>query len=168
MRAAVVQLINECFQDAHQKFKFEKNSIMILFLDFDGVLHPISRENGTFVHLMHFESVIRDFPEIDIVVSSAWRENHSLEELRSLFSTDISQRIIDVTPALHHLSHQYLRQSEILLWLHENGREYEGWIAIDDSDWLFPPKCQNLILADAGVGFSLATEKKLREKLAMY
>jgi len=141
---------------------------MILFLDIDGVQHPVNRAAGTFVHLVHFESVIRDFPEMDIVISSAWRENHSLEELQSFFSADISLRIVDVTPVLHHLSHQYLRQAEIQLWLHEAGREYEGWIAIDDSDWLFAPACRNLILVDTDIGFNSATEKNLREKLSSH
>jgi len=141
---------------------------MILFLDFDGVLHPVSRETGTFVHLVYFETVIRDFPEVDIVVSSAWREDHSLKELQSFFSVDIKQRVIDVTPVLHHLSHQYLRQAEILLWLREAGREYEGWIAMDDSDWLFSPACRNLILVDTNIGFNSATEKNLRAKLSGY
>lgn len=139
---------------------------MILFLDFDGVLHPVSREGGTFVCLPHFESVIRDFPDVEIVISSAWREDHSLIELQSIFSTDISQRIIDVTPVLHHLSYPYVRQTEIMFWLCEAGREYEGWIAIDDSDWLFSPACRHLILVDAGVGFSATSEKNLRERLS--
>ncbi|WP_050479101.1 HAD domain-containing protein [Herbaspirillum rhizosphaerae] len=141
---------------------------MILFLDFDGVLHPVSREAGTFAHLIHFECVIRDFPGVDIVISSAWRENHSLEELQAFFTSDLRQRIIDVTPVLSHLSHQYLRQAEIMLWLREAGREYEGWIAIDDSDWLFAPACRNLILVDTDIGFDSIAEKNLRAKLSGY
>jgi len=141
---------------------------MILFLDFDGVLHPVNRETGVFIFLTHFESILRDFPEVDIVISSSWREDHSLKELQSYFSVDIKQRVIDVTHVLHHLSHQYLRQAEILLWLREAGREYEGWIAIDDSDWLFSPACRNLILVDTNIGFNSATEKNFRAKLSGY
>jgi hypothetical protein len=139
---------------------------MILFLDFDGVLHTINRSRGTFEHLVLFESVLRDFPQVDIVISSAWREDHSLEELQSFFSTDIRRRIIDATPVLHHLSQRHLRQAEIMLWLREVGREYEGWVALDDSDWLFSPLCRNLVLVDPDTGFSPDAEKRLRKKLS--
>jgi len=58
---------------------------MILFLDFDGVLHPMNRATGVFSLLPHFEQVMRDYPGVDIVVSSTWRETYSIEELRSVF-----------------------------------------------------------------------------------
>jgi len=141
---------------------------MILFLDFDGVLHPVNRTTGVFACLAYFESVIQDFLTVDIVISSAWRESHSLEKLQSFFSTNIRHRIIDVTSILPSLSHQYIRQAEIMFWLREAGREYEEWIAIDDSDWLFLPACRNLILVDADIGFNSAAEKKLRAKLSGY
>lgn len=139
---------------------------MILFLDFDGVLHPFNRATGTLVHVPQFELVMRDFLDVDIVISSAWREAHGLDELRSFFSPHFRQRIIDVTPVFNHLDHQYLRHAEILTWLRDVGREYESWIAIDDSEWLFPPRCPNLILVDADSGFDNTAEALLRQRLA--
>ena len=139
---------------------------MILFLDFDGVLHPVSRPAGTLSLLPQFEAVIRDFPAVDIVISSAWRQDHSLEELRSFFSPDIAKRIVAVTPIFHHLEHQYLRQSEITAWLRDEGREYETWLAIDDSDWYFSPGCRNLILTSEEVGFDEKTAWALRRRLS--
>lgn len=139
---------------------------MVLFLDFDGVLHPISRPAGALALLPHFEAVIRDYPEVDIVISSAWRLDHSLEELRSFFSADIAKRIIGVTPVFHHLEHQYLRQSEITAWLYDEGREYEAWIAIADSDWYFAPGCRNLVLANEEEGFDEKIARALRKRLS--
>jgi len=138
---------------------------MILFLDFDGVLHPLNREDGALSRLPQLEITLRKFNEIDIVISSAWRQEYSLTQLRGYFSDDIQRRIIDVTPVLDHLDNRYLRQAEIDLWLRNAGREYEGWIALDDSEWLFPPGCRNLILVDPEVGFDDAVEDALHRKL---
>ncbi|HEX7648657.1 MAG TPA: HAD domain-containing protein, partial [Noviherbaspirillum sp.] len=121
---------------------------------------------GTLSLLPQFEAVIRDFPAVDIVISSAWRQDHSLEELRSFFSPDIAKRIVAVTPIFHRLEHQYLRQSEITAWLRDEGREYETWLAIDDSDWYFSPGCRNLILTSEEVGFDEKTAWALRRRLS--
>lgn len=140
-------------------------AIMILFLDFDGVLHPFDRPGGLFSLLPQFERVMRDCPDIDIVISSTWREAHTLEQLRALFSSDIRERIIDVTPVFNMLAHPHIREAEITAWLRETGRECEPWVAIDDVEWLFSPGCANLILVDADVGFCDRTERELRRRL---
>jgi len=115
---------------------------MILFLDFDGVLHPMNRATGVFSLLPHFEQVMRDYPGVDIVVSSTWRETYSIEELRSVFSEDFRSRLVDVTPIVTSAGKPHVREIEILSWLRETGREYEAWLAVDDSEWLFSPKCK--------------------------
>ncbi|MEI8159118.1 MAG: HAD domain-containing protein [Burkholderiales bacterium] len=48
---------------------------MVLFLDFDGVLHPqydgqAVPENVAFCHLPRFESLMRAFHAVEIVISS--------------------------------------------------------------------------------------------------
>ena len=138
---------------------------MILFLDFDGVLHPLNRTDGALSRIPQLEIVLRKFNDIEIVISSAWRQEYSLAQLREYFSDDIQQRIIDVTPVLNPLDNRYLRQAEIDLWLRDAGREYEAWIALDDSEWLFPPGCRNLILVNPDLGFNKAVEDALHRKL---
>lgn len=138
---------------------------MVLFLDFDGVLHPVSRETGAMVFVPNFERAMQDYSSVEIVISSAWRENNSLEELRLHFSKGFNERIIDVTPVLHHLDHKFLRQAEITAWLRESGREYESWVAIDDSEWLFTPQCKNLILINGDIGFDEQAESRLHARL---
>ncbi|MGA1527066.1 MAG: HAD domain-containing protein [Burkholderiaceae bacterium] len=55
-----------------------------LFLDFDGVLHSMSGyRDEAFCKLPLLEDLISDI-EVDIVVSSSWRFQHSLDELRAL------------------------------------------------------------------------------------
>lgn len=139
--------------------------IMILFLDFDGVLHPFDRPTGLFSLLPEFECAMRDCPGVDIVISSTWREAHTLEQLRALFSPGIRERIIDVTPVFNMLAHAHVREAEINAWLREAGRDGEPWLAVDDTEWLFAPGCANLLLVGTDTGLDAAALQELRRRL---
>lgn len=139
---------------------------MILFLDFDGVLHPFHRPAGAFTLLPELERVLRDYDGVDIVISSTWREVHTLEQLRALFSPHMQHRIIGVTPVFSGLAHPYIREAEINAWLRETGRDGEDWVALDDIDWFFSPGCRNLILVDGDIGFNAQAERELRRRLS--
>lgn len=61
---------------------------MILFLDFDGVLHPFfprrdrsDEENQLFGYLPRLEVVLREFPGWKVVITSSWRENRPWENV---------------------------------------------------------------------------------------
>jgi hypothetical protein len=76
----------------------------ILFLDFDGVLHPYSPwphddavRSQYFIHLPRLESVLRDFAKVQVVIASDWRLYHPLEKLRTFFSEDIRPRVSGTT-----------------------------------------------------------------------
>ncbi len=75
---------------------------MILFLDIDGVLHPLPDpgQSGAeqFTRLDLLEEVLRQLPHVDVVISSSWRELHPLDDIRTYFSPDVQARIVDVTP----------------------------------------------------------------------
>ncbi len=137
---------------------------MFLFLDFDGVLHPISRPNGTFSQLGLFESTIRKIPELKIVISSGWRLELPYDQLLDRFSPDIRSRIVGVTPNLQG-ELQHTREKEIREWLFYNGEHPRNWIAIDDSDWLFTPGCKNLILVDSYDAFTESAGNELLSRL---
>ena len=60
---------------------------MIVFLDFDGVMHPAYAANKDyFSHRDVFEAVINAFTEVRIVISSAWRKDIPLHILKGFFS----------------------------------------------------------------------------------
>ena len=147
---------------------------MILFLDFDGVLHPQYDGEPTpvsevFCHLPRFESVMRDFPYVDIVISSTWRIQFTLEELRSRFSPDIAARIIGVTPQIRWADDNYLparREGEILKWLEIAGRSWTPWIALDDSTWQFTKHRDRLVACTWYVGLNDEVALKLRSAWA--
>lgn len=70
----------------------------IIFVDFDGVLHPDGV--ALFSRLPMFESLLARMPDAEVVVSSTWREDHTLEQLRQFPSPDLRRRITGVTPSL--------------------------------------------------------------------
>lgn len=96
---------------------------MILFPDFDGVIHPEPyTQESAFRQLPLIESVVREMVSVDIVVSSSWRETHSPDELCVFFASDIQPRVVGVTPNMWDpvLLQAYIREQECLAWLAVN------------------------------------------------
>ena len=126
----------------------------IVFLDFDGVLHPDGV--ATFSNLSLLEEYLHKIPSAEIVITSTWRENHSLNELRGFFSESLRGRIIGVTPSLEDGYDSGGRQLEIESFLESAGLTIDNssWVAIDDMLHFFKEGCQNLILSDSSKGFS--------------
>lgn len=125
----------------------------ILFLDFDGVLHG---EHGPlFSRVSNLEHYLRLMPKLDIVISSTWRETHTLAQLQANFSQDIRSRIIGMTPVLPWNDEVGTRQREIesYLAMHFLDEESCSWRALDDIAWYFKPACPRLILVDPTTGF---------------
>lgn len=134
----------------------------IIALDFDGVLHP---ENGQidleFCFMTNFCDLLRRAdPEgkAGIIVTSDWRLDNSLDDLRAIFPTDIAQRIVGKTIDLHTLmapsiwdapgvEHrpEAIRQKEIEMWLESNA-PFAKWLAIDDRAQGFRHGCEHLFL----------------------
>ena len=147
---------------------------MILFLDFDGVLHPepCYEYKKLFCHRSLFESVINEHCDVQIVISSSWRHKRSLTELKELFSKDIRDRIIGVTPDwldlpdLLSVIGQYPRQVEIEGWLRMSGKPWQDWVALDDRPYWFRPFLKNLVRCDPRTGLTENTLLLLREKLS--
>ena len=102
---------------------------MMVFLDFDGVLHPEPcADDELFCHLSSIEEVLREYPHVLVVISSAWRlayRHRAISRLRKYFSQDIARRIVGVTP-------DYRRADETLapkgLGLLRRQWECIGWL----------------------------------------
>lgn len=137
----------------------------IIFLDFDGVLHPGGI--GTFSQLPIFELYISAMSEAEIVISSTWREAYTIKELRGFFSPPFQGQIVGVTPSLDNGRDLGGRQKEIQAYLMGNGLSDKNcaWIAIDDKASFFKDTCQNLLLTDTSRGF---TEREGRQLLDWY
>ncbi|HYD80185.1 MAG TPA: HAD domain-containing protein [Paucimonas sp.] len=146
---------------------------MILFLDFDGVLHPecVSavalcrrQEQGDFSCVPLFEQIMREFPQVEIVISSAWRETNPLQALRGFFSPDIAPRIVGTTP-IFPVDTEARRECEIRRWLSEAGRQSEPFVAVDDCPPLFSRNCDFLFYVNPETALDDACAKALRKRL---
>jgi len=138
---------------------------MIIFLDFDGVLHPVPADmRGLFCHLPRLEALLRQHPHVQIVISSSWRETYPWGDvILEIFSPDIRPRIVGMTPTLEIRDACDIigsRYREILDYLGGSGAD---WLALDDDASLFPPGCTELVLCEDG--FCQAEEDELRERL---
>lgn len=116
---------------------------MILFLDFDGVLHrffPLDQgeENAHFYFVPPFEAAVRQAQgPVDIVIASTWRRKFSLDALKAHFSPDIAARIVGATPTVGSGNGPGARQVEVEAWLEAHGRQGEAWVGIDDFPELY-------------------------------
>lgn len=153
---------------------------MILFLDFDGVLHHFSQDIvDEFSRLPRLVALLREpkFAHVQIVISSSWRtrrlvhrrevimQMRPLEEMREYFPSDLRQRIIGLTPYLGGLLTNGVRQREIEAWLQANNHEKSPWLALDDIDNLFDADCQNLVIVSGIGGLDDSDELRLRNRL---
>jgi hypothetical protein len=132
---------------------------MVLFLDFDGVLHP---DPCPATRLFEHAGALADAlapTSAQIVLSTSWRSLHPVEMLKGRLPPALAQRVIGATPLFSSISatagrlYPYPRQAECMAWLRERapGRE---WHALDDrADW-FEPYCERLTLCDARSGLT--------------
>ena len=131
---------------------------MLVFLDFDGVLHPFPcEEHQLFCQVPVLEQFFNqpEYAAWEIVVSSTWRERYSLSQLQAFFSPQFAKRIIGVTPVIHSpLAGE--REREILQWLQDNGRQDEAWIALDDLQVFFAYHLNKVFLCDGSTGLTEA------------
>ena len=131
---------------------------MILFLDFDGVLHPYSSvphtEIAQFCLLPSLENWLRSNETIKVVISSSWRLHLDLGQLRALFCEDIGPRIIDRCPIERFEGNaQYWRYEVIKRWINQS--QYQGpWVALDDAIEEFPHGFDRLVACDKWIGLT--------------
>jgi len=130
---------------------------VIIFLDFDGVLHPIGKSPGgldNFNKLPLLEAWLREHDHVNVVISSSWRAIMSIDDMRQLFSIDLRERVIDVCPDVSAQPQPfYWRLEEILAWVNKEG--YEGqWLALDDAVGEFPEGFDRLVICESRVGIT--------------
>lgn len=133
----------------------------LLFLDFDGVLHPDGV--ALFSRLALLEEYLLKMPGVEIVVSSTWREDQTLDELKLHFPESIRDRIIGVTPSLEDGYDCGGRQREIHAFLESAGLDGGNatWVALDDMALFFEDGYPHLVLTDSTRGFDESNGESL-------
>ena len=71
---------------------------MLLFLDFDGVLHHSAWNEGLFAGVPILAQWLERWPGVDVVISSSWRTSHSQEELVEMLGPVVGGRVVGCTP----------------------------------------------------------------------
>jgi hypothetical protein len=120
----------------------------ILFLDIDGVLNShqsaiyynrIGHDNGGNpdhfcpIALSNLHSILEEFPDLKLVISSTWRLGETLESMQQkLFALGSipPQRVISMTPVLR--DPRVARGVEIEAWLKVYGNSVSRYVIVDD------------------------------------
>jgi len=127
----VEALDNTSLIKAESKFSYKKEYTdpVLLFLDFDGVLHSLFAEyenTGLFCKAHYIDTLLRERPNVAVIISSSWAKNHTLEELRAPFSVDVRNRIVGSIT-----NQSSNRHDDVIRYIEENDYSYP-WIAVDD------------------------------------
>jgi len=128
----------------------------VIFLDIDGVLATTScygkgtnNKWGAYMFdqkaVIYLNYIISE-TGAEIILSSDWRNNYTLHEMREIFCHNgVLKGPIGFTPSLKTYTGDNLeggRADEIKKWLQDNAwKDDTKWVAIDDlnmDEWLFP------------------------------
>lgn len=142
----------------------------IIFLDIDGVMNTrqhlrrqkkkagrISNTNWCPIACRHLNLLCEQF-DAGIIVSSTWRYNHDIEELREFFADNniAPELVIDATPSLIHEKSlgSFCRGDEIAGWLKEN--DCSTYVIIDDlqESQFLEEQQPHLVVVKQDIGFA--------------
>lgn len=129
---------------------------MILFLDFDGVLHPfpVYRIRGRgivlktaelpeefdhldlFCYTCHLEEILADFPAVKIVLSTSWVQVIGFSRTVGRLPAEIRRRVIGATYHSRHTPDwaKQTRYLQIRQHVDYHGFGDSEWGALDDND----------------------------------
>ena len=137
---------------------------LLVYLDFDGVLHPASPVMGDLFSRTHLLEPIFEQTDLQIVISSSWRFTHTLEQLQAKLPSLLAQRVIGMTGDA--VIGKHARYQEIMNHARQLGPD-AAWRALDDSYWEFPISCNELIRCNPNTGIGPKEVELLRTWLTM-
>jgi hypothetical protein len=143
----------------------------VLFLDFDGVLHPedVRRRAGKgpyiatpsghvlFEHAPLLAAVLRPYPDIRIVLSTSWvRWYRSVHRVARKLPPELKARVVGATYH-QHMEEESFRQAPrgMQIWADVLRRKPAAWLALDDDYLHWPTWCrEQLVRTDEVLGIS--------------
>ena len=157
---------------------------MILFLDFDGTLHPLwTFERGEdsviaipysgpwLVEAPTLERILQPYlHRMEIVLSTAWARMRGLEAARGMLPSAMAERVTESIwlpeLALDYQASRCSRFSCIQMWLERRRPGYAGpWLALDDDDELWPTDQRHRLVYALGTLAALPVQRELAEML---
>jgi hypothetical protein len=145
----------------------------ILFLDFDGVLHPPEVHNTSdgpellthgklFMHARHLEDTLGYHPEVKIVLSTSWVSRMGYEATLSYMPAKLRARVVGTTWRETQQVGTYSFDSQDRMtrfqqiWAYVSRNSVLHWVALDDlysGTELWPAEHQDqLILCNSNLG----------------
>ena len=152
----------------------------ILFLDFDGVLHPFSvrfnddlgltlesEDKSLFLFCWGpiLESILNEEDpkrNIKIILSTTWAHRYGWEDAAKRLTPALESRVVAGTNGYNRP-----RGLRILKCVEDMGIADNNWLAIEDDDYLWPTNLRDhLVKTDEKLGlFEKTTQQLLRLKL---
>jgi len=118
-------------------------STKLVFLDIDGVMHSVDRVQANhtstgieytgdrlFEHLPLLGRILDQCPDVSVIISSSWRDSHTLPELRGFFG-DWGHRVIGVTASIEPVDSTPANRFQECRMLAEQLGVSE-WVMVDD------------------------------------
>lgn len=157
---------------------------MLLFLDFDGVLHPdavFRRANGTielrapgqlFMWAPYLSEILAEAPDCRIVLSTSWVRLLGYRAARQALPEELQGKVLGATWHSH-MSRAWpipwdsqSRFEQIAAYLSRIGN-CSNWLAVDDDSAGWPPgQSHRLVRTDPSKGLSAPdTIAELKERL---
>jgi len=142
----------------------------IVFLDFDGVMHPsICTDAELFSRRAQLEIAFGKPQNKDwrIVISSDWRHGWSLDRIKTDLMGPLATCVIGATgPEMTNRSgkRNRMRQAEIEAWIAENAPD-AVFAALDDNGSLFRHDCKWLVHVNGNTGLTCRNIRFLEKKL---
>ncbi|BDT72776.1 hypothetical protein os4_23210 [Comamonadaceae bacterium OS-4] len=145
---------------------------LVLYLDFDGVLHHqnclwhpkkgayLSAPAGysLFQHADLLASLLKPFPEVQIVLSTSWVLQYGLTGAAKRLPTELQQRVIGGTfhsKHMHRQEFQFEKSRGQQVFEDVLRRRPRAWIALDDTNEGWPPESVgHFIQTDENEGIS--------------
>ena len=143
----------------------------LLFLDFDGVLHPQPDpfrpgETEVFSCVDVLEAALRGL-RYRVVLTTSWRAHFPLDELAAMLGN--IGPVVGATGYLSHMDPQTetrpIRQAEIERWLLLNNEQSTPFLVLDDLPMQFEPSWPQLLLIDPATGLLPADGITIRERM---
>ncbi len=131
----------------------------ILFLDLDGVLHPVGGGVVPLEYAPILEAALEPYPAVHIVLSSSWVEVFGFDDTRAMLPPALQKRVVGSTydPAYKH-QQWWLTASRYEAIAHYVERYcVKSWLAIDDDDDGWPAELRHkLVCPPKHVGLAAA------------
>ncbi|MFG6468408.1 HAD domain-containing protein [Roseateles sp. BYS87W] len=153
---------------ARRTRRFDPTLPPLVFLDFDGVLHPNqTTPDQRFEHVDVLMDLLDEHPEAELVVSSSWRFHFGWDDLLAEVPSRLAKRLVTATgPALPGRFQRHAEIKNFLGRLEVDGQGVRPWRALDDCAWEFPSNCTELIACDGARGVQEGELYELQEWLS--